>query len=237
MQNLAVFYHLYLSKNDSELFLWPLWVDEQLGAIRDSGLSDHAQINVCVTLPANFHHPFINRNYYDIVHEYITTRYPFAVIANVYPSYEPPIYEGQTLTYMYQHALENTGAVLYLHSKGITRTYNPNIHDWRRYLQYFMIELWRDCIPHLETHDMVTVRSNSLSNFWWASTDFIKSLPHPLYTDKYLPNEPHFWPGARDFRYSFEIWTERANPRKYYMHDSGDIEFYRDFYPPSAYRK
>lgn len=233
---LAVFYHLYIHPVEYNLFnQWPLWVDEQLGTIQDSGLSKVSDINICIVMPKYHHLSFVERNYQEVVTEYITERYPFVKIINIRDHSEPNIHEGQTLSYLHDYCKENEGAVLYMHAKGITRINVPTMHDWRRYLQYFMITRWQGCIQKIKDYDIITVKSESLGNFWWANNNYIRQLPDPLYSSIYLPDKPHLWEGTPEYRYAFELWAIK-NANTYYMHDSKNVVHYKQFHSPKLYR-
>ena len=233
---LAVFYHLYIHPAEYQLFnQWPLWVDEQLGVIESSKLSQVADINICIVMPKYHHLEFIGRTYQDVVLEYINDRYPFARVIDIRDHSEPNIHEGQTLSHLYKYCANNDGAVLYMHSKGITRINVPTMHDWRRYLQHFMITCWQRCIQKIPEHDIVTVKSESLGNFWWANNNFIRKLSNPLYSSAYLPDKPHLWEGTPEYRYAFELWSLQ-NANICYVHDSGSVVHYKEFHSPKAYR-
>jgi hypothetical protein len=88
--------------------------------------------------------------------------------------------------------------VWYIHTKGASY-YNFNQTCWRKYMEYFVIENWRDCIKALETHDVCGVEWEKFDpernkvgwgwdngkpledafsgNFWWATSNYIQKLP------------------------------------------------------------
>jgi len=104
-------------------------------------------------------------------------------------------FEFPTLQMLEAHARENPGeAVLYFHTKGVSKPDNPCISDWRRYMAYFALEQWQEPLGALETADTAGVdwvvfhidrmrcTSDSITyfgrdlhysgNFWWANTDY-----------------------------------------------------------------
>jgi hypothetical protein len=105
----------------------------------------------------------------------------------------------KTLAFM---NLEENSLILYVHSKGVS--YDPNsvtfsnVTAWRKYLEYFMIDRWQDCLKKIieagfdtvgteikavETKNTFTSQYPSGSyfiprhysgNFWWAKFSLIK---------------------------------------------------------------
>lgn len=74
--------------------------------------------------------------------------------------------------------------ILYIHTKGLTTAgYSEAISDWRRYMAYFVIERYKDCLGFLENYDVCGVdwRTNPAphfsGNFWWATSEYIRRLP------------------------------------------------------------
>lgn len=136
--------------------------------------------------------------------------------------------------------LENAN-VWYLHTKGATTAvfvppWNPKDKNpaayWKEYMEYFIVERWRDCVEHLRDHDMVgtewrTVPSPHYSgNFWWANSEYIKRLPD---AKQYM--EQYRWD-----RIMAEMYAGRANPKAFCFHN-----FYEDLYRfsalPAVYRR
>ena len=97
------------------------------------------------------------------------------------------LYELPTLQAAYEWARVNpTGAVLYLHTKGVSAPGDPNKRPWRE----LMMEALVGCLPHnlalLTRYDMVGVDwQNSPTfphysgNFWLARADWLASLDDP----------------------------------------------------------
>ena len=240
MKNLTVFYHLFVP-NTSGMWVW--WVDEQLGLIQESGLAENAKVKVCITMPLGLvgqikkdNAVYVEKNYSEVVLEYITERYPFAEIVNVRDVGEQPnIFEGQTLKELYLHSLKTDGYVLYLHNKGMTENfYNTwgvfgEDHRWRRYMQHHCVTRWKECVEKLdEGYDCVGANYYKdfypfAGNFWWASTDHIKKLGDPLDADKYYNNN-----SPSNYRYAFELWVGTQNPKIHYMDvrdtESGEVQ-------------
>ena len=171
---LAVFYHLAALN-----YLWKDFIDEQLGLIKKVGLADVAKIYVCYVAPDE---------YFDDVREYLNKEYSFATVLSSRRTIEENLYEGQTLKELQEYSKNNDAYVLYFHSKGVAHSINSYqtipTRDWRHYMNYWMVERWKDCVEKLETVSVVGTNYNSepyphlSGNFWWANTDYIKTLPY-----------------------------------------------------------
>jgi len=105
-------------------------------------------------------------------------------------------WELQTLTLLQNFCFENTGYnVLFAHCKGTTVNGIPGTvmgnydyqkqDDWRKFMCYFNIAKYKECIKVLENNDTCGVnyqideanRGFYSGNFWWATSDYIKTLP------------------------------------------------------------
>lgn len=96
--------------------------------------------------------------------------------------------EPDTLNYIKNRAekFENNKSILYMHTKGVTYDHpviNKNVKAWVRYLDLYTIGHWRECIDALSNHDTAgglfspTPMKHYSGNFWWANSDYIKTLP------------------------------------------------------------
>lgn len=91
--------------------------------------------------------------------------------------------------------------ILYIHVKGVLN--KPHSYEWRKYLEYFLIQKHEICIKSLNNFFCVGVnqhfyfdeenkkRNHFSGNFWWANSNYIKSLS-PIYKSK--------------DRYAYEHW-------------------------------
>lgn len=206
MRPIYVFYHFFAPPGHD----WTWALDQQLQAIRDSGLGSAATVNMCITG--------------DIDIEYVNLRYPYVNITHRRSVNEPNIFEGQTLRAIHQADLPDDAYVLYIHNKGATSN-STYVAAWREALNLEMITNWRLCYNLLHYSDVVGVsdthvlRSNCVitsGNFWWTTAKYLKTLPDPIDSTKYL--DKHH-PGDPDYRYCFERWITSNNP---------EIEFIRN---------
>jgi hypothetical protein len=98
--------------------------------------------------------------------------------------------EGETVESMYRFCKENPDyKVLFFHAKGASRQFVPQLHSWRMFLEYYVIDKWRECIDKLKEYDSVGVKlrmkpfPHYSGNFWWANADYVATLDENfLYT-------------------------------------------------------
>lgn len=253
---IAVFYHLYIPDTNN---MWIWWVDEQMSLLRDVGLSESADVNMCITLPLGLHNSKTGHTYDSMVTDYILERYPFVnIISKISTDSNPNIFEGQTLEKIYEHTQNNDGYVFYFHNKGMSSytTHIPGaIKDWRHYMQYFNIEKWKECVEKLEEgyecvgvdwverHDIKLdfVVQHYAGNFWWARNDYIRNLKHPLKIEQYMDVNA-MMRELKNYRYCFELWMATGNPKQYCFHyrrhhqyDNQGLERYFIYYPREMY--
>lgn len=123
--------------------------------------------------------------------------------------------------------------ILYLHTKGIRYGKNHSqINDWIDMMVYFAVEQYKKCVAVLD-QDIQTVGSNYLvvqshsvpphysGNFWWATTNYLKTLEK-------LPEETFA------SRNDAEFWLFKNNPRYFVCHLS-NVNHYYDIYPRERY--
>ena len=245
MKSIEVFYHLYIPDNiHASNWIW--WVDQQLLLIRNSKLSNIAKINMAITMPKYW--AAINGTYFikntdtvnqDIrisfeskVVEYINLRYPFVNILDIRDTGAPNIYEGHTLKLLYNRCHEADIDVLYFHSKGVINNGSASIANWREILNHFCITEWVECVNQLQYADVVGLKETSKlniisGNFWWSNSKYIRSLPDPIASEKYM-SAADCWPGKISYRYSFEHWIAVNNPNIYFVADTA-LNHYRQY--------
>lgn len=125
----------------------------------------------------------------------------------------------RTLRWVRDYAKDNPDDyILFFHTKGITHD-NPAINDWRLYMEYFVIDRWKDCIEKLdEGYDCCGVMWNKdtpvgdfphfSGAFYWAKGSYINTLDHD-YIDS-------------AWRYHMEFWIgSNPNAKVYEFHNSG----------------
>lgn len=138
----------------------------------------------------------------------------------IYYSDDVTLYEYPTIQLIEDYALVNTSNILYLTGLGVTgRTLDRE--NRRKYITYFVIERWKDCIKSLEDgYDTCGVdwRPDPLPHYsgfmWWAKSQYLRTLPKvkKLNTEKYPP--------IFTDRHQAEFWIGYGNPKWKSLHQS-----------------
>lgn len=113
--------------------------------------------------------------------------------------------ERVTINKIYEASLKENFYVLYLHSKGVTRSgeKGPPVLAWAEYMKYFTITLHKKCIEFLGKYDAVGVNLVSIpsphfsGNFWWSKSAYLRNKREC--TEEDVKKEiimPELWIGA-----------------------------------------
>jgi SAM-dependent methyltransferase len=97
------------------------------------------------------------------------------------------LYETPTLEAAHRWAIENpTGAVLYLHTKGVSQPQDEGKQAWRILMEEALLRDWVGALRSLSHYDMVGLNwmanqdfPHYCGNFWMARNDWLASLPSP----------------------------------------------------------
>lgn len=199
MKPIAIFYHVYLGGGEHPCNpeIVTGIVTEQLSAIHASGLAAHTGL---------FH---IGVNGSDEDTFMVSAMAPQASVNKNLPGTA----ELPTQKVMQDWCKVNPGwSVLYLHTKGAIHNGNPIMDQWRRCMERACVWGWKNCTNELENgiescgahwltpeeHPVIGHTAYWGGNFWWATSDFINTLP-PI--DVTLS------------RYEAEVWIGRG-PRR-----------------------
>ena len=112
--------------------------------------------------------------------------------------------ESDTLNFILKQSNDSSTnrRILYLHTKGVTHSHplvKKNVDAWVEYLDLYNIHNWKECVDALQTHDVAGGLYESSNpkhfsgNFWWANTDYIKTLPEITEKNYKLFNRGEFW--------------------------------------------
>ena len=120
--------------------------------------------------------------------------------------------------------------VLYFHTKGVSKG-NLQTNAWRLYMEYFVIDKWKECVEYLNDYDCCgTDHYNHFfaGNFWWANAFYINKL-----NNHYLES---------NYRLDRELWIGSCSHHKAkclrYSKMAGEIgDFYIDIYDEKLYIK
>jgi hypothetical protein len=130
--------------------------------------------------------------------------------------------------------------LMYFHLKGVTHGKNQGIHDWRKYMEYWTIDQWRDNVAKLdEGYDTCgtnyihgpfygvdgIIRSwpHYSGGFWWAKSSYIKqleALPHPTsYVNGTISKLTGYTIDSQNhYRFDHEAWVASGNPKWFEIH-------------------
>jgi hypothetical protein len=207
------FYHL------CTINTWRLVIDEQINAWLSSGLAAASQRIFAVVVGPE-------------CDEAIATlrRALGDQIEIVHRSEDTSPYERPALLFCRRFCSEIeplAQGVWYVHSKGVSpQTYmNPNVSDWRRMMEHFVVTRWRECALAVREHDVCGVNwrqdpfPHFSGNFWWAAPRYVANLPESI-GDSYL--EP-------------EAWLASNQPSVRCLHQSEVGNHYLAPYPAEAY--
>ena len=150
----------------------------------------------------------------------------------------------RTLRWIRDYAKENPGDyVLFLHTKGITH-YTEATEDWRAYMEYFVVERWKDCVTKLdEGYDCCGVLWNTdtpigkyphfSGAFYWATCKYINTLNH-FYIDSSWRYHMEFWIGSNPEVKAYEFHNSGYNTTQRLIANQGH---YHIPYPRTNYSK
>lgn len=150
---------------------------------------------------------------------------PYANVKFVHVANDAKQCEYPTLNFMHKTVKEDdTDCVIgYFHLKGLTRLNDPNVIDWRDYLDYWTIEKWAISVEKIkEGYDLVGTNIiekpwlHSSGNFWWSRAKYIRVL-NELVSPSNIPwGTVSPYTGAvydiGNFRYDHEAWIGSKNP-------------------------
>lgn len=208
MNTIYGFQHICLIKNGKEIF------EDQLKTLQESGLYDVTTKIFCSVI--GDYEGYIFPEKYEVV----------------FQSTDASLYEGPILTYMYEHANTLVGKYWYIHTKGVNHygINDVNVRDWRKYMEYFIIEKWKDCVKYMDTYDVCGVNfldkfmhipPHFSGNFWWTRSDYV------------VTNPPNFRPGNRmDHEHWICAVTSPVRVKRLYY---STVDHYTTPYPREFY--
>ena len=123
-------------------------------------------------------------------------------------------YEQPAMLAIQEHVRDNSGFVLYLHSKGVSNVLSPVKTNWRRLMMNQLIANSSHCLQQLPYYDAIGVNwcdspPHFSGNFWYAATGYLRSLKsfqtfyrnnQPAFPDPYDPGRLNceFWIGSSE---------------------------------------
>jgi len=147
-----------------------------------------------------------------------------------------------TLRWIRDYARDNPDDyILFFHSKGITHD-NPALTDWRDYMEYFVLEKWKDCIQKLDegydccgvlwnTDTPIGIHPHFSGAFYWAKASYINTLDHSFIDSEWRYNM-EFWIGSNPNVKVFEFHNSRMNDKESLIAKRGhyDVRYPRKNY-------
>jgi hypothetical protein len=134
-------------------------------------------------------------------------------------------FEFPTIDLLRDYAEHNDGPILYLHTKGVSRS-GPTIDDWRACMLYWMVERWRECLDKMIKSKLDTVGYTRCErplphyqgNFWWASASHIRRLDDqrnisfiPSVSNQNERHKAEFWLLSKPGRF-YEAYNHQVRP-------------------------
>lgn len=225
MEPIFGFYHICTINR------WQSIVESQVKIIAESGLYDKTK-QIFVTITGPNHQDVVLPDKYKIVHQ----------------AEDKTKFERLALNYMlnFCKSLVLPAKIWYIHSKGVkfdlsdTVQYNP-VLAWRQYMEYFVIEQHSRCIEALTTHNACGVNLRGWpsmhfsGNFWWANSDYIKTLKPLSLEDETNPTSQKQW--MLDWYLSPELWigSNATQQTMFSLFDSGSVNLYKQIFPREKY--
>jgi hypothetical protein len=181
-ENIDIVYHVGMMNN------WEEVVGEQLRGVEEAGLGE-----ACDSMQVTLVGP---RKYFERAEQIFSAVGFREKVFLHYAGRDLSLYEFPGIEMVQRVAQEKPGTrIFYFHNKGVThfrkKTEGPTT-AWRRYMEYFMIERWRECLVALEEADTCgveyTVRDYGIplfgGNFWWANASYVQTC-HLSYDNRY----------------------------------------------------
>ena len=178
-----IFHHNYLINN------WINILKEQITELKNSGLYD-----ACDNIIATIYSEYIdnqNRNLFKEIIKNEDTSNKWIIVELYKNNYE---YEILKIIKNYCDYENENINICYFHTKGVCSEQikqNIGLPSWRKYLNYFIINKWKDNIEKLKDYDVVSVDYDFNQyhnkhiiggNFFWSKSEYIKKLSEPQYS-------------------------------------------------------
>ena len=228
--NKIAYYHTYLTDNSA---IWSSIIMEQFKVMEDSGLIDNLDV---MNITAITQGDDRMQNFVYLCESFGFKKLKIHFIKNTLDNDAdmlagretngPAITEIPTFKWMWDDCQASDDHVLYFHSKAMTahdkffdrmdiEKYKQNVY-WRHYLNWGVLERWRECIKALDRNDMagVNYREDPIAHysgsFWWANSSHIRRLPNPETVDWWYnikANTTDQWLKTCPIRYKDEHWA------------------------------
>ena len=165
-----IVYHIATLNN------WEEIVSDQLSTLEKSGLGD-----ACDSISVTVVGTEIDKVYLHF------KNLPFLNKVRIYhcsPELEQYEFPGIEKVLLIANQKPDT-QILYMHTKGVLHygsQREQNVRQWRKYMEYFTIERWQDCLEALTDANMcgvdLSVSPKGIyysGNFWWAKASYLST--------------------------------------------------------------
>lgn len=203
---------------------------EQVIRIINSGMLTDTQYHVCINGRRDRFQPMLD----ELAKLYQIT---VTIVAEDCGQWEYP-----TLEYLRQQVstLTEPAAIGYIHLKGAGRPHYAEVADWRRLMEFFIIDNYQHCVKWLaRDHNVVGcnwtpvswIKPHFSGNFWWAESQYIKTLPplpHPkdCHAGAISAFTGQHYDGVERFRFDHECWITSGKYKQKEMYSSGIIHYH-----------
>ncbi len=235
MKNILVFSHNYLFEDK-----WKDIVIEQLDTLINFGLYEFAK-----EIYYGVYSDDLN-NYFEFINilnsKGVLNKINIIKFSKNYSEYNTLLLLQQICKYY-----DDENCVVYYHTKGVSSHKNFDnvridldcVRSWRKMLEYFNLERWKDCYSKLYSFDTCGAlyqdeQSNQYykhfyaGNFWWANVNYIKKLP----------NVTDFMVDNIEFkkRLNAEMWIGMIQHSWANLYTQPWTEIYQTYFDPKNYR-
>lgn len=203
---------------------------EQVIRIINSGMLADTEYHICINGKSDRFQPMIDE--LDKL-----CRIKVSTVAEDCSQWEYP-----TLEYLRQQvsALAEPAAIGYIHLKGAGRPWYKEVADWRRLMEFFIIDNYQHCVKWLARDYTVVgcnwtpvswIKPHFSGNFWWAESEYIKTLrplpdPKDCVAGAISAFTGQHYDGGERFRFDHECWITSGQYRQKEMYASGIIHYH-----------
>jgi hypothetical protein len=148
---------------------------------------------------------------------------------------------ADTMRWVAGYAKQNPDEqIMFFHTKGVTK-YSEPTEDWRKYMEYFVIDNWQLCIEKLKNYDCCGVMWNSdtvygnyphfSGAFWWANASYLNTLSDELLNTDWIYGR-EFWIGSNTDVKVCELHNSHMNDKQALLegHSHYSLPYKRDQY-------
>lgn len=211
MSKYFIFYHIFFETNWEDIVL------EQLLKLRTFGLLDKSQLKIGVVYGHNINKESNLEKLHIILQEYYNYEILFVKPTGCCG-------ESDTLDVLSKFCVDinENVKILYLHTKGVTQ-YNTirekPVAEWRRMMEYFLIENWSDCVSILDKdfdscginyqNHAANIKNNVTlikiynGNFFWVNSNYITTLDNSILFEHRYSAENWLFSNTNHKAYSF----------------------------------